>query len=91
MRAQAKAQAAIPTLPDTQPKKQKTTPETDRVPTQTGERKSEFKAPPSRVAQQISRNILLPPEFMLPPVVMPPNNRPPPKPPHNNETNTNSQ
>ena len=91
MGAQVKAQANSPSLPNTQPKRQKTTPKTDRVLTQTSERKSKFKAPPSRMARQITRNIVLPPEFMLPPIVMPPNNRPPPKPPNINETNTHSQ
>ena len=39
MRAQAKAQANTPSLPNTQPKNQKTTLKTERVPIQTGERK----------------------------------------------------
>ena len=37
-RAQAKAQANNPTMPNTQPKKQKVTPEITRLPIQTGER-----------------------------------------------------
>ena len=89
-RAQAKVQANTPTMPNTQPKKQKTTPKTTRVPIQTRERKREFKAPPSRMAQQMPRNIVLPPEFMLPPIVMPPNNRPPPKSLNIEETDTDS-
>ena len=90
-RAQAKAQADTSSRPNTQPKKQKTTPKNDRVLTQTDGRKGEIKVPPSRMAQHIPRNIVLPPEFMLPLIIMPPNNRPPPKPPNISETNTNSQ
>ena len=87
-RAQGKAQANTPTVPNTQPKKQKITPEVTRLPIQTGEREREFKALLSRIAQQIPRSIVLPPEFMLPPIVVPPNDRPPPKPPNIDETNT---
>ena len=86
MRTQTKAQADTPSMPNTQPKKQKTTPKVTRLPIQTGERKREFKAPPSRMAKQMSRNIVVPPEFTLPPIVVPPNNRPPPKPLNIDET-----
>ena len=57
MRAQAKAQTGTPSMPNTQPKKQKTTPKTERVPTQTGERKSEFKALPSGMARQLQDSL----------------------------------
>ena len=87
-RAQAKAQANTPTMPNTQPKKQKVTPKVTRLPIQTGEREREFKTPPSGITQQTPRSIVLPPEFMLPPIVVPPNDRPPPKPPNIDETNT---
>ena len=87
-RAQAKAQANTPTVPDTQLKKQKITPEVTRLPIQTGEKEREFKIPPSRITKQTPRGIVLPPEFMLLPIVVPPNDRPPPKPPNIDETNT---
>ena len=90
MRAQAKVQANTTSMPNTQPKKQKTTPETTRVPIQTEERKREFKAQPNRVTQQVPRNSVLPPEFMLSPIGMPPRNRPPPKPLNIDEINTDS-
>ena len=88
-RAQAKAQANTHTVPDSQPKKQKITPEVTRLPIQTGEKEREFKILPSRITLQTPRGIVLPPEFMLPPIVVPPNDRPPPKPPNIDETNTN--
>ena len=84
----AQAQANNPTMPNTQPKKQKATPEVTRLPIQTGEKEREFKILPSRIIQQTPRSIVLPPEFMLPPIVVPPNDRPPPKPPNIDETNT---
>ena len=87
-RAQAKAQANTSTLPDTQLKKQEITPKVTRLLIQTGEKEKEFKIPPSVIAQQTPRGIVLPPEFMLPPILVPPNDRPPPKPPNINETNT---
>ena len=87
-RAHAKAQANTPTVPDTQPKKQKITPDVTRLPIQTGEKKQEFKILPSGITQQTPRGIVLPPEFMLPPTVLTPNDRPPPKPPNIDETNT---
>ena len=89
-RAQVKTQANTPTVPDTQPKKQKITPKVTRLPIRTGEKEKEFKIPPSGIAQQTTRGIVLPPEFMLPPIVLPPNERPPPKPPNIDETNTDS-
>ena len=78
-RAQAKAQANTLTMPDTQLKKQKITPEITRLPIQTGEKEREFKIPPS---------IVLPPEFTFPPIAVPSKDRPPPKPPGIDETNT---
>ena len=89
-RAQAKAQANTPTMPNAQPKKQKATPEATRFPIQTEEKEREFKTLPSGIAQQTSRTIVLPPKFVLPPIVVPPNDRPPPKPPNIDETNTDS-
>ena len=87
-RAQAKAQANTPTMPNAQPKKQKVTPEVTRLTIQTEEKEKEFKTPPSRIAQQTPRSIVLPQEFVVPPIVVPPNDRPPPKPPNIDETNT---
>ena len=75
-------------MPNTQPKKQKVTSKVTRLPIQTEEREREFKTPPCRIAQQTSRSIVLPPEFVVPPIVLPPNDRPPPKPPNIDETNT---
>ena len=89
-RAQEKAQANTPSMPNAQPSKQKTTPKTTSMPIQTEERKGEFEALPSRMVQQLPRNNVLPPELMLPAIVMPPRNRPPPKPPNIDETNTDS-
>ena len=86
-RAQAKGQANTPTMPNAQPEKQKATPEVTRLPIQTEEREKELKIPPSRITLQTSRNIGLPPDFMLPPIVVPPNDRLPPKPPNIGETN----
>ena len=85
-RAQGKAQANIPTMPDAQSEKQKATPEATRLPIQAEERAKEPKTPPSGIALQAPRNIKLPPDFMLPPIVVPPNDRPPPKPPNIGET-----
>ena len=87
-RVQAKAQANTPTVPDTQPKKQKITPNFTKLPIKTEERGREFKALPSRIIEQIPRNVVLSPEFILPPIFEPPNDRPPPKPPNIDETNT---
>ena len=86
-KAQAKAQANIPTMPDAQPEKQKATPEATRLPIQAEERVKEVKTPPSEIALQTLRNIGLPPDFMLPQIVVPPNDRPPHKPPNIGETN----
>ena len=86
-RAQAKAQANTPTMPNTQPKKQKVSPKVTRLAIQSGEREREFKTLPSRITQQTLRSIVLLPEFMLPPIVVPPNDRPLPKPPNIDETN----
>ena len=86
-RAQAKAQANIPTIPDAQPEKQKATPETTRLPIQAEERVKELKTPPSGITLQAPRNIGLPPDFMLPPIAVPPNDRLPPKPPNIGKTN----
>ena len=87
-RAQEKAQANTPTMPNTPPEKeeQKATPEATKLPIQAEEREKELKVPSSRIAQQTPRNIWLPPNFMIPPIVMPPNDRPPPKPPNIGET-----
>ena len=86
--AQAKAQANNPTMPDIPPEKreQKATPEVTRLPVQTGEKDKELKIPSSEIALQTSRNIGLPPNFMLPPRVVSPNDRLPPKPPDIGET-----
>ena len=82
-RAQAKAQANNPAMPNTPPEKreQKATPEVTRSPIQSEEKDMELKIPSSKIALQTSRNIGLLPTFMLPPRVVPPNDRPPPKPP----------
>ena len=88
MRTQVKAQANTPTVPNAQPKKQKVTPKVARLPIKTEEKEKDFKALPSRIAQQTPRSIVLPPEFVLPPIVVPPNDRPSPKPPNIDETNT---
>ena len=88
MRAQAKAQANAPTVPNAQPKMQKVTPEVERLPIETEEKEGNFKAPPHRIAQQTPRSIVFPPEFVLLPIVVPPNDRLPPKPPNIDETNT---
>ena len=50
MRAQAKAQADNPTMPNTQPEKQKITPKITKLPIQTEERERKFKVPPSGIA-----------------------------------------
>ena len=89
-RAQAKAQANAPTMPNAQPKKQTVTAKVARLPIDTEEKEGDFKAPPSGIAQQTPRSNMLPPEIVLPPIVVPPNDRPPPKPPNINETNTDS-
>ena len=87
-RAQAKVQANNPTMPDIPPEKreQKATPEVTRLPIQAEEKDKKLKIPSSKIALQTSRNIGLPPNFMLPPRVVPPNDRPPPKPPDICET-----
>ena len=87
-RAQAKVQANNPTMPDIPPEKreQKATPKVTRLPIQAEEKDKELKIPSSKIALQTSRNIGLPPNFMLPPRVVSPNNRLPPKPPDIGET-----
>ena len=89
-RAQAKAQAHGPTMPNAQPKMQKVTPEVARLSIKTEEKEGDIKAPPSRIAQQTPRSIVLPPELVLPPIVVPPSDRPPPKPPNIDEASTDS-
>ena len=87
-RAQAKAQANIPTMPNTPPKReeQKATPEATKLPIKAERRERELKVPSSGIALQTPMNIGLPPNVMLLPIVMPPNDRPPPKPPNIGET-----
>ena len=89
-RAQVKAQANAPTILDAQPKALKVTPEVARLPIKTEEKERDFKAPPSGIAQQTPRSIVLPPELVLPQIIVPPNNRPPPKTPNIDETNMDS-
>ena len=71
-RAQAKVQANNPTMPDIPPEKreQKATPKVTRLPIQAEEKDKELKIPSSKIALQTSRNIELPPNFMLPPRVV---------------------
>ena len=76
MRAQAKAQANAPTAVDSQPKTQKITPNSDKIPGKTKE-ESNVKRLPSKIIQQSSEGIALPPETVLPPIGAPPNIRPP--------------
>ena len=87
-RAQAKAQANNPTMPDIRPEKreQKATPKVTRLPIQAEEKDKKLKVQSSKIALQTSSNIELPPNFMLPPRVMSPNDRPPPRPPDIGET-----
>ena len=87
-RAQAKVQANNPTMPDIPPEKreQKATPEVTRSPIQVEEKDKKLKIPSSEIALQTSRNIGLPPNFMLPSRIMSPNDRSPPKPPDIGET-----
>ena len=87
-RAQAKAKANAPTMPNTPPKReeQKATSEATKLPIQAEEREKELKVPYSKIALKTPRNMGLPPNFMLPPIIMPPNDRPPPKPPNVGET-----
>ena len=87
-RAQAKAKANAPTMPNTPPKREeeKATPEATKLPIQAEEREIELKVPYSEIALKTPRNIGLPPNFMLPPIIMPQNDRLPPKPPNIGET-----
>ena len=85
MRAQTKAQANVPTVVDTQPVAQKTTPKSDKLPSKTKE-KSNMKTLPSRIIQQSPKGIVLPPESVFSPIVAPPNIRPPLKPPNFDKT-----
>ena len=87
-RAQAKVQANNPTMPDILPeeREQKATPKVTKSPIQAEKRDKKFKIPSSKIALQTSRNIGLPPNFMLPPRLVSPNNRLPPKPPDIGET-----
>ena len=77
-RAQAKAQAKAPTVVDTQPVAQKATPQIDKLPIKTKEKRN-IKMLPSRIIQQSPRVIVLPPGSVFPPVVVPPGIRQPPK------------
>ena len=87
-RAQVKAQTNVPTMLDTQPKMQKVTHKVARLPIKTEEKERDFKALPSRIAQQTPRSIVFAPRICVTPIVVPPNDRPPPKPPNIDETNT---
>ena len=57
------------------------------MPIKTEEKEGNIKTPPSGIAQQSPRSIVMPPESVSPPIVVPPNGRPPPKPPDIDETN----
>ena len=63
---------------DTQPKTQKVTPHSDKIPSKMKE-ESNMKRLPSKIIQQSPEGIALPPETVFPPVGAPPNIRPPPK------------
>ena len=78
-RVQAKAQTSAPTVVNAQPVAQRATPKIVKVPIET-EKKMDIKMPPSRIIQQLLRNIVLPPGSVLPPIVMPSSVRPAPKP-----------
>ena len=80
-RAQAKAQVNTPVVPNTQPVAQKTTPKIAKIAIKT-EKEKESKTSLSRIVQQPSKGIVIPPGALIPPIVMPPNVRPPPKPPN---------
>ena len=80
-RAQAKAQANIPAIPNTQPVVQKATPKIAKIPIKT-EKEKESKTPPSGIVQQPPKGIVIPLGALIPPIMTPPNVRPPPKPPN---------
>ena len=80
-RAQAKAETNAPTVLSTQPVAHKTTPKIAKIPIKT-EKEKDSKTPPSRIVQQSTKGIVIPPGPLIPPTVMPPSVRLPPKPPN---------
>ena len=87
-RAQAKAQANAPTAVDTQPKTQKITPNSDKIPSKTKE-ESNMKRLPTKIIQQSPEGIALPPETVVPSVGAHPNIRLPLKLPNVKEAISN--
>ena len=87
-RSQTRAQANASTIQSTQPVAQKATPKIVKIPIKT-EKQKESKTPPSRIVQQSSTGVVIPPEALIPPFVMPPSVRLPPKPPNIDSTTTN--
>ena len=80
-RAQAKAQANVPTVVNTQLVAQKATPKIVKLSITTKSDK-DIKMLPSRIIHQPLKDIVIPPGAIIPPIVMPPNVRLPPKPPN---------
>ena len=81
MRVQAKAQTNTPTVVNAQPVAQKATPEIVKMPIET-EKEKDIKTSPSRIIQQLVKNIVLALGSILPPIVMPPSVRLPLKSPN---------
>ena len=87
-RAQAKAQANAPIAVDTQPKTQKVTTHSDKIPREMKE-ESNMKRLPSKIIQQSPTGIALPPETVFPHVGAHPNIKPPLKLPNVKEAISN--
>ena len=77
-RAQASAQVNVPTVVDTQAKTQKFTPHSDKIPREAKE-ENKLKRLPSKIIQQLTKGIALPPETVFLAMGAPPNIRPPSK------------
>ena len=78
-RAEAKAQANAPTIPNTQPVAQKATPKIAKIPIKT-EKEKESKTLPSGIVQQPPKGIVIPLGALIHPTVMPPSVKPPQSP-----------